>query len=224
MRAIDFAAIVSGLIAAAPISAAADQTITETFNLTVPPAAVLSIASNPLNFTSISSTPFPLFAPTTGTLDSVSAMITGSFSWASIAENPDVKFVLEVGNGLKGFDFIGGMPVFTNVGTIDLNIGGGGLVGARYVGAGNADAILFFATDNPANTGVIESNGLVAGSITYTYMPPTETLTLSVPESSTWAMMLLGLTGLGFAAFRRTVGRESSVRITAPPRGMMVMS
>jgi hypothetical protein len=69
MRAIDFAAIVSGLIAAAPISAAADQTITETFNLTVPPAVVLSIASNPFNFTAIGSTPFPLFDPTIGTLD-----------------------------------------------------------------------------------------------------------------------------------------------------------
>ena len=156
-----------------PTSAAADQTITESFSLTAPPSVVPSIAFFPdtLNFMAISSTPFPLFAPTTGTLDSVGVTITGSFSWASIAENPDVKFALEVGNGLKGFDIIGEIiPVFTNVGTIDLNISGGGVVG-DYVGAGSADAILSFATDNPANTGVIESNGLVTGSITYTYTP-----------------------------------------------------
>jgi hypothetical protein len=195
MRVIGFAAIVSGLIAAAPISAAADQTIIETFSLTVPPEDVLSIASNPLNFAEISSTPFPLFAPTTGTLDSVIVTITGSLSWASIAENPDVKFVLEVGNGLKGFDIIGGGPtVFTHVGLIDLNIGGGGYLGASYVGIGNADAILFLTTDNPENTGVIESNEPLTGSITYAYTPPT--LTLAVPETSTWAMMLLGVAGL----------------------------
>jgi hypothetical protein len=142
--------------------------------LTVPPEEVLSIASNSLNFTEISSTPFPLFAPTTGTLDSVIGKITGSLSWASIAENPDVKFVLEVGSGLKGFDIIGGGPtMFTNVGPINLNIEGGGFLGAGYVGAGNADAILFLATDNPANTSVIESNGPLTGSITYSYTRPT---------------------------------------------------
>ena len=29
-------------------------------------------------------------------------------------------------------------------------------------------------------------------------------LTLTVPESSTWAMMLLGFAGLGFAGYRRS--------------------
>ena len=58
MRVIGFAAIVSGLIAAAPISAAA-ETIIESFSLTVPPSVVPSNVSNPVNFAMISSTPFP---------------------------------------------------------------------------------------------------------------------------------------------------------------------
>jgi hypothetical protein len=218
MRVIGFAAIVSGLIAAAPISAAADQTIIESFSLTVPPEDVLSIASNPLNFAEISSTPFPLFAPTTGTLDSVIVTITGSLSWASIAENPDVKFDLEVGNGLKGFDIIGGGPtVFTHVGPIDLNRGGEGFVNAGYVGAGNADAILFLTTDNPENTGVIESNGPLTGSITYIYTPPT--LTLAVPETSTWAMMLLGFAGLGYVGYRRARAGRTTLAAYRVGRG-----
>ena len=34
--------------------------------------------------------------------------------------------------------------------------------------------------------------------------------TLSVPEPSTWAMMLLGFAGLGYAAFRRSSRRQGS--------------
>jgi hypothetical protein len=49
-------------------------------------------------------------------------------------------------------------------------------------------------TVDPPNTGLIESNGPLTGSITYTYTLPT--LTLAVPETSTWAMMLLGFAGL----------------------------
>ena len=67
--------------------------------------------------------------------------------------------------------------------------------------AGNADVILSFTTDNPANTGVIESNAPLTGSITYTYTPPTKTL--AAPEPSTLAMMLFGFAGLGYVGYRR---------------------
>ncbi len=41
-----------------------------------------------------------------------------------------------------------------------------------------------------------------AGSFTGTMTP----ITISVPESSTWAMMLLGFAGLGFAGYRKAKG------------------
>ena len=38
--------------------------------------------------------------------------------------------------------------------------------------------------------------------------------TLGVPEPSTWAMMLLGFAGLGYAAFRRSAkGQRSAVAV-----------
>jgi hypothetical protein len=34
-----------------------------------------------------------------------------------------------------------------------------------------------------------------------------------VPESSTWAMMLVGFAGLGFAGYRKTKGARTAVSI-----------
>lgn len=93
MRAIGFAAFVSGLIAAAPMSVA-DQTIIELFSVTIPNSVVPDSLHHNAQF---SATPFPLFAPTTGTLDAVSATISGSISVASLVENQDVMI------GLIGF-------------------------------------------------------------------------------------------------------------------------
>jgi len=119
MRAIGFAAVASTLIVTAPISAAADdQTITASFSVTVPPSVVASSAGG--TFELASSTPFPFFEPTTGTLDSVSTIITGSLSWASIAENPNVRFTLFDPTRESLF----GDALFTTVGTLDLNLPG----------------------------------------------------------------------------------------------------
>jgi hypothetical protein len=37
------------------------------------------------------------------------------------------------------------------------------------------------------------------------------TVTASVPEPSTWAMMVLGFAGLGFAGYRRARGRAAAL-------------
>jgi hypothetical protein len=79
------ATIVSASMAAVPISAAASQTVTESFSLTVPPTVV------PSDDTALfSSTPIPFFPSTAGTLDSVTGTINGSLSWASVAESPSL--------------------------------------------------------------------------------------------------------------------------------------
>jgi hypothetical protein len=65
MRAASIAAIATALIATAPISAAAGQVITESFSVTIPNSVV---PDNALEVTQFDTTPFPLFAPATGTL------------------------------------------------------------------------------------------------------------------------------------------------------------
>ena len=54
----------------------------------------------------------------------------------------------------------------------------------------------------------ISSLGLTPGTYVYTWGPPADDDSLTVkigtiPEPSTWAMMLLGFVGLGFAGYRR---------------------
>jgi hypothetical protein len=47
------------------------------------------------------------------------------------------------------------------------------------------------------------SGDSLTGQVTYTYTPA------AVPEPSTWAMMLAGFAGLGYAAIRRKGARRS---------------
>jgi uncharacterized protein (TIGR03118 family) len=74
-----------------------------------------------------------------------------------------------------------------------------GLWGLLFGNGGNGGATnqLFFSAGIPGPNGNIEDNGLF-GDIT--------AVQTAVPEPSTWAMMLIGFAGLGFA-FRKTVGR-----------------
>jgi len=60
--------------------------------------------------------------------------------------------------------------------------------------SGGAPNTSYFYT--PTNPDGLPAEGVV-GSVTVTPVTP------SVPEPSTWAMMLLGFTGLGYAAYRR---------------------
>lgn len=212
MRAITFAAIVSGLIAAAPISAAADQTITETFSLTIPPS-VVGGQDSPMP----TSTPFPLFARTTGKLDNVSVTISGTISAASIADNPSVEFRFYLMPAHSGAFLLtyqtyniapsGKFNINQSVTKPDFPL--------LFEQQGNAE-VGFDTLRNtvPPNTTVLESDGPLMGLVTFDYTPASVILrSPSVPESSTWVMMLLGFGGLGFAGFRRTVGSRTSAEV-----------
>lgn len=198
MRAIGFVAFVSGLIAAAPMSAA-DQTIIESFSVTIPNSVVPDSLQHNAIF---STTPFPLFAPTTGTLDAVRATISGSISVASLVENPDVII------GLLGFsqeNNIDSTEVQSGM-MIDLSLSGEDINPLNYIGVGNGELTVQVrsADVSTPNTSVINSDGPLSGSITYTYALPTATP--AVPESSTWTMMALGFTGLALAGYRARKG------------------
>jgi hypothetical protein len=66
-----------------------------------------------------------------------------------------------------------------------------------------AGETLTFAVNNDGNFGA-DSTGLMA-TITSTSSELRATMASSIPEPSTWAMMLLGFAGLSFAARRRTI-------------------
>lgn len=197
MRTINAVAIVAGLIASAPISAYADQTIIESFSLTIPP---LVVGPGRLD-TALNTTPFPLFAPTIGTLDTVSAVMSGALTAASIAENPSVQF----GLFSPQFSHGGALPIDNEVynivppGMIDLSLSGVAINDA-FEGTGNIELTVVVSTIDPPNTTVIQSDGPLTGSITYLYSP---TLTASAPEIPTWAMMLVGFAG--FALLGRSL-------------------
>jgi hypothetical protein len=44
------------------------------------------------------------------------------------------------------------------------------------------------------------------------------TLVIGTPEPSTWAMMLVGFAGLGFAGYRKSRRRAASLRGARAPR------
>jgi hypothetical protein len=190
MWVIGFAAIVSGLIAAAPISAVADQTITESFSVTVPPSVVPNGLPPASELGGDGTTPLVLFNPSIGTLDNVSVMLSGSISAVSIAENPSVGFVL--------FDPQMNLIVARDIplsAKFELSLSTASDPNRTdFVAPQHRGITLFFGTANPEQSTVIESVGPLIGSITFEYSPSLKTL--AVHETSTWAMMLLGLAGL----------------------------
>jgi len=83
--------------------------------------------------------------------------------------------------------------------------------GVVFTTAGNPGGYWNLWSSAPGNYSLYESN--VAGDYPITVdggsLDPTP-----VPEPSTWAMMLIGLAGVGFAAYRR--GRKDRLTVTPP--------
>jgi hypothetical protein len=204
MRTMSIAAIAIGLIASASISAsAADQTITESFSLTIPSSAVPgdNSADKPL----ISdSTLFPQFAPTIGTLESVNVTLSGVVSVVSFMASPQIIVGL-----------VGGLPIDASIvtsGTTNLELSGLDRLISFYIGTGTvSEQLVIDSAHANSNESLIESNGPLKGDVTYTFAPATVGVALAVPETPTWAAMLIGFGCLGFAAYRTT--RRTSVAI-----------
>ena len=105
------------------------------------------------------------------------------------------------GNGSSG-----ALIDFTDTTPADLN---------DFIGSGSVPTSVFVS--DTGGTAAFISSTFGTESVTYNFtlissgvpgvplFPASPTLTLSVPEPSTWAMMLVGLAGLGFVGFRRTV-------------------
>jgi hypothetical protein len=77
-----------------------------------------------------------------------------------------------------------------------------------YVGTGNGQVKVTLNTGDPPNADLIASVGPLDGLVTYTYKPRT---LAAIPETPTWAAMLVGFASLGFAGYRaKRKGRGSN--------------
>jgi hypothetical protein len=201
MRAMSLAAIATMCVAAAPISAnAADQIITESFSVTIPGSSVPNASQPDAQF---ESTPFPLFAESTGLLESVGFTVTGAVKVVSLNDEPNIRIFLRGQTpGSIGF----GQAV--KAGTTSVMFSGDDHPTGAYIGSGNMQVRITLNTNDFPDTDLIESVGPLEGVVTYTYTPRT---LAAIPETPTWAAMLVGFASLGFAGYRaKRKGRGSN--------------
>lgn len=141
------------------------------------------------------------------------AAIVPSSGLFSAVETWGVTFYSGLGGpstiGSGGFTF-----ATSSTGTAFYILGNGGLLGVPtgYVSGAPLDATTTFGGQTFASLGVTPG--------TYNYTVPNDTITLNVgalvaavPEPATWAMMLLGMAGVGFA-MRRNAKQTLRVRYT----------
>jgi hypothetical protein len=181
MRGFAFAALTAGVLAVAPLAASAD-TIMETFTIDI---------SGDANQTFISSM-FAGFDPSLGALMSATVSLTGSTTWT--ASSTPATLFMELLPPIPSSEFFsfGGEPGVPQ--TIEIDMTGTALPDA--IGPDRQEEQLS-VSDSPGD-GTLGS-AVLRGTVTYTF---TRAVPI-VPEPSTWAMMLVGFAGLGYAAMRR---------------------
>jgi hypothetical protein len=191
MRTASVAVVATALIAMTTLSAAADQIITESFSVTIPNSPV---PDGVQPFVQFNSTPFPLFDPATGLLKSVNVSLSGSVSVASLLADPNIALILRGGTPAIDSD------ILHVSGTSDIQLSGNDQ-NSFYMGTGDTQLLLLMGSgDNTPNASLISSDGPLNGVVIYTYALPT----LAIPETPTWAAMLVGFAGLGIAGYRAT--------------------
>jgi hypothetical protein len=116
--------------------------------------------------------------------------------------------VHDLEGGSLSYRFGGGTDL---IGDTAAPIDGSGLVFVVNTNPNLDVGFNLWSNNNGSYTGFIAGNSPTAGQ-PIIYLNETGALT-AVPEASTWAMMLAGFGGLGFAAFYRS--RRSSVSVLA---------
>jgi hypothetical protein len=191
MRAFTLAALAAGILGAAPITASA-ATIFEDFSVGFGFATGVSGLGE-----------IPQFDPNFGTLQGVSISVVGSMVIIP-RFTPGTAAVLEL--------FAGGRNIFGNP-NAEQGVGGSDSFqpetvsvslhfedsGPQYLGTGFAGLLTFAISETGADVGLGSQD--LRGRATYDFTPAVPI----VPEPSTWAMMLLGFAGLGFAGYRRAL-------------------
>jgi PEP-CTERM motif len=178
MRTYAFLAAATAILLAAPASAAV---IVENFTIDI---------SGDTN-RDILSSPFPGFDPSLGTLLSVAESASGSTTWTPGGRSADLLMLLQRTLAIQRVSSLSGDPQIVDIslkGVSSFGFKGPGLIQETLVVTDSSDGTLSTATT-------------LDGTVTYTYTPSLGGS--AVPEPSTWAMMLIGFSGFGYAAFRR---------------------
>ena len=177
MRAFAFLTLAGGILTAAPVPASA-ALIVRNFTISISGSAAQDF----------NSTPFAKFDPSFGTLTHVDESLTGSATWSLADPGETLLFVLGLTSATQLFTSTGDQT------PIVVNMSGVSPASPTFIGPGSITETLF-----SRGQGTLSSAALT-GTMTYTYTPSVGS---PVPEPSTWAMMLIGFAGLGYAAVRR---------------------
>jgi hypothetical protein len=140
-------------------AAANAATITEPFTVNSPTVAL------PDDFLG---TPVARFNPALGTLIDVETALTGSGTWTSLDETPQLTSTFT----LQGLGPLGGTQIFSTTGRITFNMAVTNTmpnVLAAFTGTGNANVLLNLNT--PDSSDEFSSNGALSGTVTYDYTP-----------------------------------------------------
>jgi PEP-CTERM motif len=145
------------------------------------------------------SSPFPAFDPSLGQLIKVSEFVSGSVSWKPGTRGASLRLTIGQIAAQRKFTSPSGNPTFINI-----ELEGDKLTGG-FTGKGPIEQNLI-SFEFPEG----KFDGTIGGDITYTYIPAPSNVgggsPGTAPEPSTWAMMLMGFAGLGYAAVRRKRG------------------
>jgi hypothetical protein len=196
-------------------TAAKPATIVQTFAVPFPFNAPIF-----LNFgIQLLSTNIQQFNPALGTLNDVQLTLIGSFNWFPELDTlPIHPHTLIANNRLSGFTLTQtflGIPPSDDLVPVTLNLMGTAtdqftknfVTGTSFV-TDEVDFELLSLSALPDQVSAIGEPGdqlvNLQGTITYDYTPAVS----GVPEPATWAMMLIGFAGLGFA-FRQSHRRVS---------------
>lgn len=188
-----FAIAASVIALLAPLGARA-ATITQDFTVTLNPAVGFNGANSLFG-----GTPFDQFNPADGTLDAITASLSGPAVLE--AEFTFVTVGLAVENGNR----IGHAQGFQSNGDITISLDARAAFTPAFASlVGTGTTTLYLSLLGTPGSFETAPDGL-QGTITYNFTPS------SVPEPSTWALTIAGFAGLSLARYRRSKAGTASL-------------
>jgi PEP-CTERM motif len=191
MHATTLIALAAALLASTSLQASAATMVQDfTFDVTGPSqAAYVGILS--------------LFDPKFGTLTSISETLSGSPTWTPGSSPATLSILLILLPAIDQAAFAGGPTGDAEAINVNLMLQASDKTTLAFFSAIGTTQVEVGAEEDPLempNLGTL--SGTLSGTLTYTFTSAVGDVP-TVPEPSTWAMMLIGFAGLGYASLRR---------------------